>query len=89
MLQDRETVVLDRETVVLPRQPDHASDAHTAKVTILKLIEFSSHTLRSGVVVAADDGPPGEALLFLRGAPSVIRDLVRPSSVPRDFDQAS
>ena len=74
--------------MILPRQPDHASAARTVKLSILKVMEFSSNTLRSGVVVTADDGAPGEGVLFLRGAPSVIRDLVRPTSVPHDFDQA-
>ena len=77
----------DRETVVLPRRPDHTSNALLAKLSIVKVIEFTSQTLRSGVVVWSDDGPKGSALIFLRGAPSVIRDLVQPASVPADFNQ--
>ena len=52
-------------------------------------MEFTSQTLRSGVVVWCDDAPKGSALLFLRGAPAVIRDLVQPASVPPDFNQVS
>ena len=35
----------------------------------------------------ADDALPGSALLFIRGAPGIIKDLVQPSSVPADFEQ--
>ena len=42
---------------------------------------------RSGVVVWADDAPQGTALLFLKGAPTVIKDLVQPESVPEDFNE--
>lgn len=77
----------DRETVVLPRHPDHTSTALLAKLSIVKVMEFTSQTLRSGVVVWSDDGPKGSALLFLRGAPAMIRDLVQPASVPANFNQ--
>ena len=81
--------VQDREHVVLPRQPDHTSEALLAKLSIAKAMEFTSQTLRSGVVVWSDDGPRGSALLFLRGAPAVIRDMVQPNTVPSDFNQVS
>ena len=58
-----------------------------ATLSVKKVLEFSSETLRSGVVVLSTDAPPGSALLFLRGAPAVIRSLVNPSTVPPDFDQ--
>ena len=81
--------VQDREHVVLPRQPDHTSEALLAKLSIAKVMDFTSQTLRSGVVVWSDDGPRGSALLFLRGAPAVIRDMVQPNTVPQDFNQVS
>ena len=79
----------DRETVVLPRQADQISSASLAKLSILKVMEFTSKTLRSGVVVWSDDAPKGAALLFLRGAPAMIRDLVQPASVPGNFNQVN
>ena len=79
----------DREHVVLPRQPDNTSEALLAKLFIAKVMEFTSQTLRSGVVVWSDDAPRGSALLFLRGAPAVIRDMVQPNTVPPDFNQVS
>ncbi len=75
--------------MVLPRQPDHTSEALLAKLSIAKVMDFTSQTLRSGVVVWSDDGPRGSALLFLRGAPAVIRDMVQPNTVPQDFNQVS
>ena len=79
--------IQDREHVVLPRQPDRTSSALLAKLAITKVMEFTSETLRSGVVVWSDDGPQGSALLFLRGAPAVIRNLVEETTVPEDFNQ--
>lgn len=77
----------DRKTVVLPRQADSTSPALMAKLSIVKVMEFTSQTLRSGVVVFSNDAPKGSALLFLRGAPAVIRDLVQPASVPANFNE--
>lgn len=57
------------------------------KLSVVKAMEFTSQTLRSGVVVLSDDAPKGSALLFLRGAPAVIRDMVQTASVPPDFNQ--
>ena len=79
----------DRKTVVLPRKPNALSDARMATVKMLHVLEFNSQTLKSGVVVLTDDAPPGGALLFVRGAPGAIKGLVRPASVPKDFDQVA
>lgn len=77
----------DRQTVVLPRRPNARSGSSTAKLSIMKVLEFSSQTLRSGAVVLSQDVPHGAALLFLRGAPAVIKSLVDPATVPANFDQ--
>lgn len=81
------THVQDRQTVALPRRPNARSASSTAKLSILKVLEFSSQTLRSGAVVLSEDAPHGSALLFLRGAPAVIKGLVDPATVPVNFDQ--
>lgn len=81
------THMQDRQTVVLPRRPNARSASTTAKLSILKALEFSSQTLRSGAVVLSEDAPYGAALLFLRGAPAVIKSLVDPATVPANFDQ--
>ena len=73
--------------VTVPLKASRQYSKPTATLHILKTLEFSSQTLRSGVVVQASDGPPGTAQLFIRGAPAIIADLVQPSSLPVDFDQ--
>lgn len=77
----------DRETVVLPRTPDTISPARMVRLSLVRVLEFSSHSLRSGAVVIPSDVSDGSGLLFLRGAPVVIRSLVRQESVPPDFDK--
>lgn len=73
--------------MVLPRRPNARSAASTVKLSIMKVLGFSSETLRSGAVVLSEDAPHGSALLFLRGAPAVIKSLVDPATVPANFDQ--
>ena len=73
--------------MVLPKQRQKRSSFRTAELTIVKVLEFSSYTLRSGVVALSKDASKGSALLFLRGAPTVIRRLVKPDTVPPDFDK--
>ena len=77
----------DKATVIMPRTPDAASALRMVQLSIVKVLEFSLQTLRSGSVVVPSDVSNGSGLLFLRGAPAVIRTLVRLDSVPLDFDQ--
>jgi len=35
----------------------------------------------------SSDAPKGSALLFLKGAPAVIKGFVDPTTIPKDFDQ--
>ena len=77
----------DRDTILLPRRSDAWLTSPVSRLSIAKVLEFSSQTLRSGAVVLSEDAPSGSALLFLRGAPAVIRSLVNPATVPHDFDQ--
>ena len=76
-----------REDRVLPRTPDPISAARMVRLSTIRVFEFSSYSLRSGAVVVPSDVSDGSGLLFLRGAPDVIRSLVRQESVPPDFDK--
>ena len=71
-----------------PRKLDKASSANTVRLKILKVLEFNPQTLKSGVVVRADDSPAGGALLFMRGAPMAIKQMGMgiAASLPADFD---
>ena len=73
--------------MVLPRKADGNSHARLATLDILKVLEFNTQTLKSGALVRARDADPNSALLFLRGAPGVIKSMVGSQSVPMDFDQ--
>ncbi len=79
----------DRNTTVLPSTAaeHHHLKASKTRLSLLRVFSFESRTLRSGVVVQSDQGPPGTAMLFLKGAPDVIRHMVQPASVPPDFQQ--
>lgn len=77
----------DRESVVLPCRPDPVSRATVATLSVLRVLEFKTETLRSGAVVLSSDAPAGSALLFLKGAPGVIAELVDHASIPEDFSQ--
>ncbi len=87
MLTGPQMLTQDRETVVLPRKADRNSHARLVTLDILKVLEFNTQTLKSGALVRARDADPNSALLFLRGAPGVIKRMVGNQSVPTDFDQ--
>lgn len=72
---------------MLPRRPDASSASRLATLSVKRVLEFSSQTLRSGVVVSSSDEPLTSALLFLRGAPAAVKSLVDAASIPPDFDQ--
>ena len=77
----------DRSNLVLPRRPDKRSSASMVNLSILRVLDFNSQTLKSGVVITSDDAPDGSALIFIKGAPNVIKDTVMASSVPSNFEQ--
>ncbi|KAL3153346.1 hypothetical protein ABBQ38_011686 [Trebouxia sp. C0009 RCD-2024] len=79
-----EASFLDRETILLPHP---RRSPRMLKLSIVRVLEFTSQTLRSGAVVLSEDAPANSALLFLRGAPAVIKRLVKPATVPPNFDQ--
>ena len=56
-------------------------------VKVLKRFEFEPSLMRSGVVVADRDKPASPPLLFVRGAPTKIEELVRGGILPPDFRQ--
>ena len=63
----------DRQTLTCPRKADKTFTSNMVKLNILKVLDFSPQTLKSGVLVRSDDSPAGEALLFMRGAPLAIK----------------
>ena len=87
MLTGLQMLTQDRNTVVLPRKADNKSNAWLVTLDILKVLDFNAQTMKSGALIRARDADPNSALLFLRGAPGVIKSMVGNQSVPTDFDQ--
>ena len=61
------------------RRPDQV-------ITLLRRFEFESPLMRSGVV-AIDIEEPDTGLLFVRGAPATIAQLIRGGQIPEDYRQ--
>ena len=77
----------ERNTVVLPHKASRKQDvSYLIKLQIIKRFEFTSHTMKSGAVVVPEDAPEGTALLLVKGAPSVIKHMAKPGTVPANFD---
>ena len=73
--------------MALPVYRGKHKSAHTTTLSILRRFEFESSLMRSGVVCTDSGGPPGSALLFVRGAPSTVEQLVGTGRIPADFRQ--
>ena len=80
--------VQGRTIVTLPLRRGRQKSAHISTLTIVKRFEFQSHLLRSGVAVI-DSARPNDILLFIRGAPSSIEQVIGHANVPLDFHQVS
>ena len=69
-----------------PGQEPHKPAALTT-LQVLKCFNFEPGLMRSGVIATQPEGPPGTALLFVKGAPGMVKPLVRHETLPHDFDQ--
>lgn len=72
---------------MLPQHADARSDSRSVKQKTLRVFEFNSQTLKSGVVVSSDDAASGTGLVVVKGAHTAIKGLMLPASLPPDFDQ--
>jgi len=74
--------------VVLPHRASRKQDvSYLIKLRVIKRFEFTSQTMKSGALVVPEDAPAGTALLLVKGAPSVIKHMAKPGSVPENFDR--
>ena len=62
----------------------NAQNPIPVELGVLRSFEFVSHLRRASVIVR-QTGDPG-ASVYVKGAPEVMRDICRPSSIPADFD---
>ena len=80
-------VVQERDLVSMPLRLQTDRPASLTKLQVLKRFEFESRLMRSGVVAVDSQGPPNTALLFVRGAPAKIEQLVKGGVLPPDYHQ--
>ena len=71
----------------LPLRLRWGSPASLTKLQVLKRFEFESRLMRSGVVAVDKDEDPNTALLFVRGAPAKVEQLIRGGVLPADYHQ--
>ena len=58
-------------------------------VKVLRQFGFDASLLRSAAVAVEAEAPSSTAMLFVRGAPSVIGQLVSPDTLPPDYHQVN
>jgi cation-transporting ATPase 13A3/4/5 len=54
---------------------------------VVRRFEFSSALQRNLVVLKNPHGSTVEHVVYAKGSPEMIRTLVRPMSIPADFDK--
>ena len=62
--------------VSLPLRLKWDRPASLTKLQVLKRFEFESRLMRSGVVAVDSEEDPNTALLFVRGAPAKVEELI-------------
>ena len=74
--------------MALPLRLGQKSAGQVTTLRVLRRFEFDPAVMRSAVV-AVDCDDPDRGMFFVRGAPSVVEQLVRGGQVPPDYRQAS
>lgn len=54
---------------------------------VLQRFEFEPGLMRSGVIACEQGAASGTALLFVKGAPSMLKPLLKAETLPPDFQQ--
>ena len=78
-IQERDVVSLPLRAKSTPR-----AAAVPARFQVLKRFDFEPRLMRSGVIAAQHNGT---ALLYVKGAPGMIKPLLREEPLPPDFQQ--
>ncbi len=84
--KQRGVTLQERNLVALPLNRGHRVTDQVLTLQILRRFEFEASLMRSGVV-AVDTDNPDTGLLFVRGAPSMVEQLIRGGQIPADFRQ--
>ena len=87
LVQERDLVALPlkRSANANPRQP-----AALVTLQVLRRFNFEPALMRSGIVAANQhEAAAGTALLFVKGAPSKLKLLLKGNTLPDDFQQVT
>lgn len=86
LMQERDLVALPlkRSTNANPRQP-----AALVTLQVLRRFNFEPALMRSGIIAAEHEAAAGTALLFVKGAPSKLKPLLKGNTLPDDFQQVT
>ena len=76
-------------TVTLPYRRSHNEVSYLVKLQVLKRFGFTSQSMKSGAIAVPQDDPDSRAILFVKGAPGVIKHLADPATVPDNFFQVA
>jgi len=82
----RAVILQERNLVALPLNKGHRTADQVLTLQVLRRFEFEAPLMRSGVI-AVDTNNPDTGLLFVRGAPSTVEQLIRGGQIPADFRQ--
>ena len=74
--------------MALPLRLEGHASACITTLQVIRRFEFESQLLRSGVLAMDSVGSADEAILFVRGAPASIEQLMGTNQVPVDYQQA-
>ena len=69
----------------LPLRAEPNKPTTLTQLRLMKQFGFESGLMRSGVIVEDSEGLPGAALLFVRGAPAKVEQLVKGHQLPPDY----
>lgn len=83
----RLSAVQGRNIVSLPLKLDGEHVACATTLRVLKRLEFDSQLLRSGVLAVDKSGSSDETVVFVRGAPSCIEQIMGKDKVPPNYRQ--
>lgn len=89
MLTALTMTVQERNVVSLPLRPKSGTPASSTKLQVLKRFDFESRLMRSGVVATDSSGHHTKTLLFVRGAPTQIEQLIRGGVLPPDYQKVA
>ena len=81
-------IMQERDQIALPLKGNVGQrETASARLNVLKRFSFEPALMRSGVIAAQHNAPAGTALLFVKGAPSKVKPLLRGSTLPHDFQE--